>query len=129
MAVHVQRLSQSDIQRIQCLHNWGIHITASIGKFDHVSEHRSKFHWLTVSSLIKYRYFCAPHKIYHGDGIVLDSQIAFGTSHTYCTQTDLFNRYYANCHKLKSYLGTWSLTGGTIFQMISFFSDKFPSTL
>jgi len=42
-------ICQSDMHR---LHNWGICIP---GKFDHVSEHHSKFH--LVSSLIKYRYF------------------------------------------------------------------------
>jgi len=82
-------LSQFDIQCLQYLHNWDIHITASIGRFDHVSEHHSKIHWLTVSSLIKYRCLCA--KIYHGDGIVLDPPITFGTSHTYCTRSS--NRF------------------------------------
>ena len=37
-------LSQFDIHHLQRLHNWGIRITASLGKFDHVLEHRSKFH-------------------------------------------------------------------------------------
>ena len=59
----------------------------SLGKFDHVSEHCSKLHWLTVSSLIKYRCLCALHKIYLGNGIVLDPPIVFGTSHEYCTRS------------------------------------------
>ena len=77
-------LYQFDIWHLQYLLNWGIHITASIGRFDHVSEHRSKLHWLTASSLIKYHCLYTLHKIYRGDGIALDPPITFGTSHTYC---------------------------------------------
>ena len=33
-------------QGLQRLHNWGVSITASLHKFDHVSEHRANFNWL-----------------------------------------------------------------------------------
>ena len=111
----------------------GIRITASIGRFDHVSEHHSKFHWLTVSSLIKYCCLCALHKIYHGDGIVLDPPIVFGTSHTYYTWSS--NRFIQPVlcklsrtiyKKLFRHLIThwWNDLPDDIV-----FADKFPSTL
>ena len=80
-------LSQSNTHRLQRLHNWGVGITASLHKFDHVSEHRANFDWLSVSSLIKYRCLCALHKIYMGDGTMLDPPVVFGTDHKYHTRS------------------------------------------
>ena len=62
-------------------------ITASLHKFDHVSEHRANFNWLSVSSLIKYHCLCALHKIYMGDGTMLDPPVVFGTNHNYHTRS------------------------------------------
>jgi len=56
-------------------------------KYDHVSEHCANFHWLTVSSLIKYRCLCALYKIYMGDCTVLDPTVVFGTNHKYRTRS------------------------------------------
>ena len=62
-------------------------IIASLHKFDHVSEHRANFDWLSVSSLIKYCCLCALYKIYMGDGTMLDPPVVFGTNHKYHTRS------------------------------------------
>ena len=80
-------LYQLNIHHLQCLHNWGVSITVSLQKFDHKSEHYTSFNWLTVSSLIKYRCLCALHKIYMGDGTVLDPPVVFGTNHKNYTRS------------------------------------------
>ena len=80
-------LSQSNIHHLQRLHNWGVRITTSLQKFDHVSEHRANFNRLTVSTLIKYRCLCALHKIYVGDDTVLDPPVVFGTNHKHHTRS------------------------------------------
>ena len=124
-------LSQFDIWHLQYLHNWGVCITASIGRFDHVSEYHSKLHWLTVSSLIKYRCLCALHKIYHGDGIVLDPPITFGTSNTYCTRSS--NRFIQpelcrQSHTKKLFRHSVTHWWNDLPEDV-LFSHKFPSTL
>ena len=43
-------LSGSLIQCVQKLLSWGVLITASLRKFDHVSAHQTRLRWLPVTS-------------------------------------------------------------------------------
>ena len=124
-------LSQSDIHRLQRLHNWGIRITASLKKFDHVSEQHYKFHWLTLSSLIKYRCLCALHKIYFGEGIALDPPIVFGTNHGYSTRSSSRSIQPLFCRLSKtkklfrhSVTAWWNVLSDDVI-----LTSNFPSTL
>ena len=69
-------------QRLQWLHNWGVHIAASLQKFDHVS-HRPNFNWLSIPSLVKY-HSCTMQQIYHLEHDT--SLIVFGSNHHYHTR-------------------------------------------
>ena len=62
---------------LQHLHNWGVHITASLRKYDHVSYHCHQLNWpwLSLPSLIKYRSLCVMHKIYYGTSVLLNPPI------------------------------------------------------
>ena len=81
-------LSGSLIQRVQRLLNWGVRIAASLRKFDHVSAHQTKLHWLPVTSMIKHHSLSAIHRHY-GDPncMLLDPPFVFGLHHC----------YYQNC--------------------------------
>ena len=80
-------LTSAHQQRLQRLHNWGVRIAASLQKYDHVSYHRHKFHWLSVPSLVKYRSLCAMRQIYYSQhDTSLDPPIMFGSSHHYHTR-------------------------------------------
>ena len=75
---------QSNVHRLQRLHNWSVRITA---QFYHVSEHHANFNWLTVSSLLKYCCLFVLQKVYIGDGAVPASPVVFGTNHGYNTRS------------------------------------------
>ena len=78
-------LSKSQLDRLQHLLNWGVRITASLWKYDHVSYHHHQLNWLSLSSLIKYHSLCVMHKLYCGTNVPPNPPIMFGSSHTYST--------------------------------------------
>ena len=81
-------LSGSLIQGVQRLWNWGVHITASLQIFDHVSAHRTRLRWLPVTSMIKHRSLCAIHRHYSDpDCMLLNPPFVFGLQHCYHTRT------------------------------------------
>ena len=81
-------LSGSLIQCVQRLLNWGVRISASLQKFDHVSAHRTRLRWLPVISIIKYHSLCAIHRHYSDpDCMLLDPPFVFGSQHCYHTRT------------------------------------------
>ena len=47
-------ISKQCVIRLQCQHNWAVHIVKNLKKFNHVSTHR-----LSVEALIRYRTLCA----------------------------------------------------------------------
>ena len=47
-------ISKQCVIRLQCQHNWAVHIVKNLRKFDHVSTHR-----LSVEALICYHTLCA----------------------------------------------------------------------
>ena len=112
-------LSQSNTHRLQRLHNWGVRITASLHKFDHVSEHRANFDWLSVSSLIKYRCLCALHKIYMGDGTMLDPPVVLELiiNITLDLLRNLFSQHFVDYPLLRNCLDILLRTGGMICLM------------
>ena len=80
------------LQCLQRLLNWGVHIAASLHKYDHVSVYQARLHWLPViqccSLYAIYKQYSSPQ------GILLDPLIEFGTGNGYCT------RHENQCAKL-----------------------------
>ena len=57
-------------------------------KFDHVSAHRTRLHWLPVTSMIKHRSLCAIYRHYSDPNcMLLDPPFIFGSQHCYHTRT------------------------------------------
>ena len=79
-------LSESQLNRLQNLHKWGVRITACLRKYDHVTYHRHQLNWLSVSSMIRYRSLCVMHGIYHHNNVSFDLPIIFGSTHAYRTR-------------------------------------------
>ena len=78
-------LTQASINRLQSLQNWGVRMTKSLRKYDHISHHLSSLLWLPVNKQIRYRSLCAMHRHYVGDAIPFDPPISFGTFHDHNT--------------------------------------------
>ena len=76
----------SKLNRLQHLHNWGVRITASLRKYDHVSYHRHQLNWLSLPSLIEYPSLCVMHQIYRDTNVPLNPPIKFGSNHAYHTR-------------------------------------------
>ena len=123
-------LSKFQLHRLQHLHNWGVCITASLRKYDHVSYHRCQLNWLSLPSLIKYRSLCVMHKIYYGP---LNPPIIFGSSHTYSILDgliDLSSQCIVDCLQHKNSFAMWPLIGGMIcLPDVIVASTTFPSAV
>ena len=79
-------LTQASINRLQRLQNWGVRITKSLHKYDHVSHHLNSLSWLPVNFQIQYRSLCAMHRHYLGDAIPFVPPITFGVHHSHNTR-------------------------------------------
>ena len=73
--------SQVSINRLQRLQNWGVRITKSLRKYDHISHHLGSLSWLPVSQHIHYQSLCAMHCHYLSDAIPFIPPITFGVHH------------------------------------------------
>jgi len=80
-------LPQTSVNRIQKLQNWGVRMTRSLHKYDHVSHHMKSLSWLPIVHLIQYRSNCAMYHHYTNNVIPLFPPVAFGCQHecdTHC---------------------------------------------
>ena len=73
-------LTQASINHLQRLQNWGVRITKSLHKYDHVSHPLNSLSWLPVNRQIQYRSLCAMHRHYLGNAIPFVPPITFGVS-------------------------------------------------
>ena len=97
-------LSKFQLNRLQHLHNWGVCITASLRKYDHVSYHRYQLNWLSLPSLIEYRSLCVMHKIYRDTNVPLTPPIVFGSNLTILVGlTDSFSQCIVDCLPPKNF--------------------------
>ena len=70
------------------MQNRAVCLVFSLKKYDHVSDHYKRLHWLPLDQFIKFRSVCSMYKQFHqGHSIPLEPPIQFGQSHSHHTRT------------------------------------------
>ena len=74
--------------RLKRMQNRAVRLVFSLKKYDHVSDHYKRLHWLPLDQFIKFRSVCSMYKQFHqGHSIPLEPPIQFGQSHSHHTRT------------------------------------------
>ena len=74
--------------RLKRMQNMAVRLVFSLKKYDHVSDHYKRLHWLPLDQFIKFRFVCSMYKQFHqGHSIPLEPPIQFGQSHSHHTRT------------------------------------------